>query len=135
MRRCLQIDRVRTQVACALLMMFGGAGSARGAIVFAPPDDSVDAANELKGIERELADRNYAAAAKRLDLLLAARGHPLASLSEGTLTSIAAWVDQIAGEPRKALAAACEAGAGAAARQALESVRNGRAVRPEDFYV
>src|SRR5260221_13164651 len=128
MRRCLQIDRVRTQVACVLLMMFWAAGSARGAIVFAPPDDSVDAANELKGIERELADRNYAAAAKRLDLLLAARGHPLASLTEGTLTAIAAWVDQIAGQPRKALAAACVAGAGGAVRHDCRSLRDGRLV-------
>src|SRR6478752_7063603 len=50
---------------------------ARAAIVYAPPEASVDAANELEGIGRELGDRNYASAAKRLDALLAAKADQL----------------------------------------------------------
>src|SRR5258706_8862112 len=129
--------RQRWQPTAALLLLLIFVAVAPGslaAVVFAPPDDSVDAANELKTIERELADRNYPAAAKRLDLLLAARGHPLANLSERTLTSVDAWVDHIASDARPALAVECAKQYGTAGRQALESLRGGRATRPDEFY-
>ncbi|MDB5318655.1 MAG: Pyrrolo-quinoline quinone repeat-containing protein [Phycisphaerales bacterium] len=129
--------RKRWQPTAALLLsviLIACAPRSSAAVVFAPPDDSVDAANELKSIEHELADRNYPAAAKRLDLLLSARGHPLASLSERTLTSVDAWVDHIPADTRSALAVECAKQMGAAARQALDSLRDGRATRPDEFY-
>src|SRR5258706_3639891 len=130
--------RQRWQPTAALLLLLifvAVVPRSPAAVVFAPPDNSVDAANELKTIERELADRNYPAAAKRLDLLLAARGHPLANLSERTLTSVDAWVDHIASDARPALAVECAKQYGTAGRQALESLRGGgRATRPDEFY-
>src|SRR5438270_11558017 len=79
------------------------APAALAAVAFAPPDDSVDAANELKGIERELADRNYASAAKRIDALLGAKVDPLVDTSGGTLTAVSAWVDALEAGQRRAL--------------------------------
>jgi hypothetical protein len=116
------------------VVFIAAASRSRAAVVFAPPDDSVDAANELKSVERELADRNYPAAAKRLDLLLAARGRPLATLAERTLTSVDAWLDHIPADARPALAVECKKQFGTTARHALESLRGGRATRPDEFY-
>src|SRR4051812_109426 len=114
----------RSRLALAFLLLLALALSAPAAVVFTLADDSRDAVNEIKGLERELADRNYPAAAKRLDLLLSARGHPLASLSEHTLTSVDAWVDQIPTDARTALASECAKQTGAAARQALEALHS-----------
>jgi outer membrane protein assembly factor BamB len=107
---------------------------ASAGVVFTPADDSGDAVNEIKGLDRELADRNYQAAAKRLDLLLGARGHPLASLSERTLTSVDAWVDQIPVDARAALALEFAKQTGAAARQALDALRSRQSTRPDEYY-
>src|SRR5438067_632111 len=117
-----------------LIVSICGAPPCAGAVVFAPPDDSVDAANELKGIDRELSDGNYAGAAKRIDALLAGRSDPLVNLSEGGLIAISAWVDQLAPARRKALAAEWEKLAGATARQTLDSLRKNPSARAEEFY-
>jgi outer membrane protein assembly factor BamB len=125
---------MRHSVILILLLSFCRAITCTAAVVFAPPDDSVDAANELKGIDRELADGNYGGAAKRLDTLLAGRSDPLVNLSEGGLISVSAWVDRLAPARRKALAVAWEKAAGATARQTLESLRKNPAARPDELY-
>ena len=106
----------------------------RAAVVFAPPENSPDAATELKGIDRELADRNYSAAAKRLDGLLSARALQLANLSENTLVSVIAWRDQLPAQQREALAAEYAQAFAATARQSLDSTLNGRVPRPDELY-
>jgi outer membrane protein assembly factor BamB len=118
-----------------LLALLAMALHTSAAVVFAPVDDSAGAVNEIRGFDRELADRNYQAAAKRLELLLSARGsHPLASLSENTLTSVDAWVDQIPADARAALALECAKQTGAAARQALDALRSRPSTRPDEYY-
>jgi outer membrane protein assembly factor BamB len=117
-----------------LVVLLAMALHTHAAIVFSPPDDSVDAMTEIKGIDRELADRNYPAVAKRLDLLLSARAHPLAGLSERTLTSVDSWVDQIPADARAALAVECARQSGAAARQALDALRSRQSARPDEYY-
>jgi outer membrane protein assembly factor BamB len=125
---------MRYWVILILLLSLCRANACAAAVVFAPPDDSVDAANELKGIDRELADGNYAGAAKRIDALLSGRSDPLVNLSEGGLISVSAWVDQLAPARRKALAVEWEKSAGTTARQTLDSLRKNPAARPEEFY-
>ena len=100
--------------------------------VYAPPQDSPDTTNEVKGIERELADGNYPVAAKRLDLLLAQRGENLMAVADGTLRSVAAWCDQLPAETRKALTVEYEKAAGQNARARLEGL--GEAARPDELY-
>jgi outer membrane protein assembly factor BamB len=109
-------------------------GDARATVVYAPPDDSPDAANELRAIEREIADRNVGAAAKRLDALLAARGDLLASVGEGTLASAAAWLDHLPPESRAGLTAQYASAFGKPAAQMLESLRKSPSARPEELY-
>jgi outer membrane protein assembly factor BamB len=120
------------------IVMFGliGASAARAAVVFAPPDDVPEVAAEIKGIERELGDANYAAAARRLDALLAGRGSgdQLVNLAEGTLTSARAWVEQLPPARRQPLASEYERSFGRAAQAAVEGLRAGRATRPEELY-
>jgi outer membrane protein assembly factor BamB len=109
-------------------------GTVRAAVIFAPPDDAPDAATELKTIERELADRKFAAAATRLDALLAARGDLLANLTEGTLTSVAAWVDGLPPDVREGVAAEYAKSFATPAKRMLESLHASRVPKPEDLY-
>lgn len=110
------------------------AGGARAAVVYAPPEASVDAANELEGIGREIGDRNFASAAQRLDALLAARADQLVGLSEGTLTSVSAWVDQLPSDRRNALGAAYAREFGNMARDALAALHKLRTPAAEELY-
>lgn len=128
-------DRSHTAAAFFLrLVALVVALPASAGVAFTPADDSGDAVNEIKGLDRELSDRNYQAAAKRLDLLLGARGHPLASLSERTLTSVDAWVDQIPADARAAMALECAKQTGAGSRQALDALRSRQSTRPDEYY-
>lgn len=120
-----------TVLLCAVTCL---TGAARAAVVYAPPEASVDAANELEGIGRELGDGNYASAAKRLDALVAVRADQLVGAGDGTLTSVSAWVDQLSGERRAALAAACARAQGAAAQDALAGLHKLRPPGAEELY-
>src|SRR5689334_11410559 len=120
-----------TAYLCAVICL---TSAARAAIVYAPPEAAVDAAGELEGIGRELGDRNYALAAKRLDALLAAKADQLVGVNDGTLTSVSAWVDQLSGERRAALAAECARSLGGPARDALAGLHKLRPPTAEELY-
>ncbi len=81
-----------------------------------------------------MGDRNYTAAARRIDGLLGARGEQLAELTDNALTSVIAWLDQLSPAQRKALAAEFAKSSGQAAHAALESLLKRKASSPEDLY-
>ena len=116
---------------CALTLL---AGTLHAAIVYAPPENSPDAAAELKVIDRELSDRNVPAAAKRLDTLLAARTEQLAILSENSLTSIIAWLNQLPPPQRTALASEYAKTNATPARQSLDSLQKNRTPSIDELY-
>jgi outer membrane protein assembly factor BamB len=109
-------------------------GRVLGSLVFAPAENSPDAATELKTIARELGEKNHAGAARRVDGLLGARAEQLANVTENSLTSITAWMDQLSPEARKLLAGEYAKESGPAARQALESISNGHVPKPQELY-
>ena len=123
----------RVASACVILAVFL-AGAARGAVVYAPPEDAPDAAAELKGVEGEMDDGNYAAAARRLDVLLAGRSDHLVHLAEGTLTSVSAWAGQLPAERRASLAAEYARAFGPAAKRASDSLRERRDAGVDEWY-
>src|SRR5690349_4098173 len=125
---------IPTLAAALVALCTLAAADARAALAYAPPDDSPDAASELTGIERELADRNFASAARRLDALLAARADHLVNLGDGTLTAVSAWPDQLPRDRRDALASAYAAAFGQAAADALSAMRKARDPGVDDLY-
>lgn len=105
-----------------------------GSLAFAPPENSPDAATEVKTISRELGEKNYAGAARRVDGLLGARAEQLANVTDNSLISVTAWMDQLSPEARRLLAGEYAKEFGPAARQALESISNGHVPKPEELY-
>src|SRR5688572_13179833 len=95
------------------------------AITYGPPDTAADVAGELGVLEREVGEKNFAGAAKRLGTLLTAnRGDALTDTAPATLGTVRAWLDGLSGDARGALAEALRAEHEEAARRALEGLRS-----------
>ncbi|HSI32406.1 MAG TPA: PQQ-binding-like beta-propeller repeat protein, partial [Tepidisphaeraceae bacterium] len=131
------------QLPLVLLALIFCAAPARAVVTYAPPDESADLTGELQVIDRELAAKNYDAAAKRLAVVLESRGGALASAGEPkspagsvsiTKLSIRAWFDALAEADRAGLRKSCESEYGKLAAQQLDGLRRNPDARPEDGY-
>lgn len=124
---------IRTWPATVLLLALWSR-CAPGSLAYTPPEDSPQAATELKALRRELDDSNYAGAARRLEALLAGRGDQLVNTGDGTLMAINAWPDSLSREQRGELGTEFAKLVSPLARQTLESVRKSPTLRIEELY-
>src|SRR6185503_9887590 len=128
------IDRSSNYVLCVALVCCA-AWRSGAAITYGPPDSAVDVAGELRVLEREIAERNYAAAVRRIGTLLAAnRGDALTEVGPGTLCTIWAWMGQLPVEARAGLAQGARAEHEEGARRALEGLTGSGSARAEEFF-
>jgi outer membrane protein assembly factor BamB len=105
------------------------------AISYGPPDVAVDVAGELRVLEREIAERNYGAAARRFGTLLAAnRGDALTEVGPGTLCTIWAWMSGLPQDARDGMAQAARAEHEEGARRALEGLMGSTSARAEEWF-
>src|SRR5688572_2231118 len=136
---CQKSTRKRLASWAMLVVALWAAGVARGAVVYGPPDSAADVAGELRVLDREIADRNFPAAARRVEMLLAAnRGDALTESAAGTGTfyTLAAWIEQLPADARKSLAEAQRREHEDDARRALEALRapGGGSATPEELF-
>lgn len=121
------------RVWCALVCLWWSR-CAPGSLAFAPPEDSAEAAIELKALAKETSDRNYAGAARRLEALLGARGDQLVNMGDGTLMAVCAWPDTLGAGERAELGRAFSKQVGSLARESLASLRKNSGARIEELY-
>jgi len=104
-------------------------------IRYAPPEAIFDGANQLQLFKDELDQKQFSAAAARMDALLRDSGDALlAQGNDASVISIAAWMADLPVETKNLLRSACETNSGETAQRAVEDLQAKPDTDPSDFY-